>query len=128
MQDAKIKKRLTKSQLTTRREKIVSFIVLAIAALIFVFPLIYMLGTSFKSDLDLQMHPENIFPTPGQWTIKHYAGFFINSEGQLDNMPKWMFNSLWSTLVTFTSTGSVPSVFSSGVSSNRCRGIALPQE
>ena len=38
------------------------------------------------------------------------------------------FNSLWSTLVTFTSTGSVPSVFSSGVSSNRCRGIALPQE
>lgn len=100
MNGIQTKKRLTKSQLTARREKIVSFIVLAIAALAFVFPLIYMLGTSFKSDLDLQMHPENIFPTPGQWTIKHYAGFFINSEGQLDNMPKWMFNSLWSTAVT----------------------------
>ena len=94
------KKRLTKSQITARNEKIVSFIVLAFASLLFIFPLIYMLGTSFKSDLDLQMHPEKIFPTPGQWTLKHYAGFFINSEGQLDNMPKWMFNSLWSTSVT----------------------------
>ncbi len=94
------KKRLTKSQITARNEKIVSFIVLAFASLLFIFPLIYMLGTSFKSDLDLQMHPEKIFPTPGQWTLKHYAGFFINSEGQLDNMPKWMFNSLWSTGVT----------------------------
>lgn len=94
------KRRLTKSQVTTRNEKIVSFIVMAFAALLFVFPLIYMLGTSFKSDLDLQMHPEKIFPTPGQWTFKHYAGFFVNNEGQLDNMPKWMFNSLWSTAAT----------------------------
>lgn len=94
------KKRLTKSQRTARNEKIVSFIVMAIAAFLFVFPLIYMLGTSFKSDMDLNMHPEKIFPSPGQWTIKHYAGFFINSEGQLDNMPKWMFNSLWSTAAT----------------------------
>lgn len=62
MNGVKTKKRLTKSQLTARREKIVAFIVLAIAAFLFVFPLIYMLGTSFKSDLDLQMHPEKIFP------------------------------------------------------------------
>ncbi len=91
------KKRLTKSQLTERREKTVSFIVLAIAALLFVFPLIYMVGTSFKSDLDLQLHPERIFPSPGQWTLKHYNGFFITHSGELDNMPKWMFNSIWST-------------------------------
>lgn len=97
-------KKLTKSQLTARNEKIVSFIVLAFAALLFAFPLIYMLGTSFKSDLDLQMHPEKVFPSPGQWTLKHYAGFFINSEGQLDNMPKWMFNSLWSTGLTVVLT------------------------
>ncbi len=69
-------KKLTKSQLTARNEKIVSFIVLAFAALLFAFPLIYMLGTSFKSDLDLQMHPEKVFPSPGQWTLKHYAGCF----------------------------------------------------
>ena len=94
---AKTKKRLTKSQLTARREKTVAFIVLAIAAFLFIFPLIYMLGTSFKSDLDLQMHPEKIFPTPGQWTLKHYNGFFITHSGELDNMPKWMINSIWST-------------------------------
>lgn len=93
----KTKKRLTKSQLTARREKTVAFIVLAIAAFLFIFPLIYMLGTSFKSDLDLQMHPEKIFPTPGQWTLKHYNGFFITHSGELDNMPKWMINSIWST-------------------------------
>ncbi len=94
------KRRLTKSERTERREKIVSFIVLLIAAFLFVFPLIYMVGTSFKSDLELQLHPEKIFPSPGQWTIKHYTGFFINADGQLDNMPKWMFNSIWSTAAT----------------------------
>lgn len=100
MRSVNTKKRLTKSQITARREKIVSFIVLAIAAFLFVFPLIYMLGTSFKSELDLQTHPEKIFPTPGQWTLKHYTGFFITASGELDNMPKWMFNSIWSTAAT----------------------------
>lgn len=100
MKSSKTKKRLTKSQLTARREKTVAFIVLAIAAFLFVFPLIYMLGTSFKSDLDLQMHPEKIFPSPGQWTLKHYSGFFITVSGELDNMPKWMINSIWSTAAT----------------------------
>lgn len=100
MKDVHTKKRLTKSQLMQRREKTVSFIVLAIAAFLFVFPLIYMLGTSFKSDLDLQMHPEKIFPSPGQWTLKHYSGFLITAGGELDNMPKWMINSIWSTAAT----------------------------
>ncbi len=94
------KRRLTKSERTERREKIVSFIVLLIAAFLFVFPLIYMLGTSFKSDLELQLHPERVFPSPGQWTLKHYNGFFITASGELDNMPKWMFNSIWSTAAT----------------------------
>ena len=94
------KRRLTKSERIERREKIVSFIVLLIAAFLFVFPLIYMVGTSFKSDLELQLHPERVFPSPGQWTVKHYSGFFLNGDGQLDNMPKWMFNSIWSTAAT----------------------------
>lgn len=100
MRNVQGKKRLTKSQLTARREKIVSFIVLAIAAVLFIFPLIYMLGTSFKSDLELQLHPEKIFPSPGQWTLKHYTGFFITAGGELDNMPKWIINSIWSTAAT----------------------------
>ena len=90
----------TKSELTRRREKIVSFIILAIVCLVWILPIIYMIGNSFKSDMDLQMHPETLFPTSiSEWTFKHYDGFLIR-EGQLDNMPKWMFNSLWSTALT----------------------------
>ena len=85
------------------REKIVSFIVLLIAAVFFAFPLVYMLGTSFKSDLDLQLHPEKIFPSAGEWTLKHYTGFIVR-EGKIDNMPLWMLNSLWSSFANVALT------------------------
>lgn len=91
------KRPLTKSERIRRREKIVSFIVLSVASLLFLFPFIYMLGTSFKSDLDLQIHPETLLPSSGsEWTLKHYEGFIIR-DGKVDNMPFWIFNSLWST-------------------------------
>ena len=91
------KRQLTKSERIRRREKIVSFIVLSVASLLFLFPFIYMLGTSFKSDLDLQIHPETLLPSSGsEWTLKHYEGFIIR-DGKVDNMPFWIFNSLWST-------------------------------
>ncbi len=94
------KRRLTKSELTRRREKIVSFVVMFVISVIWVLPLIYMVGTSFKSDFDLQTHPEKLFPSDwSEWTLKHYTGFIVR-EGKIDNMPVWMFNSLWSTLAT----------------------------
>lgn len=94
------KRRLTKSELTRRREKIVSFVVMFVISVIWVLPLIYMVGTSFKSDFDLQTHPEKLFPSAwSEWTLKHYTGFIVR-EGKIDNMPVWMFNSLWSTLAT----------------------------
>lgn len=94
------KRRLTKSERTRRREKTVSFIVLFIVCVLFLIPLLYMIGTSFKSDLDLQLHPEKLFPSAwSEWTLKHYEGFIVR-EGKIDNMPVWMFNSLWSTLAT----------------------------
>lgn len=94
------KRRLTKSELTRRREKIVSFVVMFVISAIWVLPLIYMVGTSFKSDFDLQTHPEKLFPSArSEWTLKHYTGFIVR-EGKIDNMPVWMFNSLWSTLAT----------------------------
>lgn len=94
------KRRLTKSELTRRREKIVSFVVMFVISVIWVLPLIYMVGTSFKSDFDLQAHPEKLFPSArSEWTLKHYTGFIVR-EGKIDNMPVWMFNSLWSTLAT----------------------------
>ncbi len=98
------KRRLTKSERTRRREQIVSFIVMFIVSVIWVLPLIYMVGTSFKSDYDLQVHPEKLFPSSwSEWTLKHYEGFIVR-EGKIDNMPIWMLNSLWSTLATVALT------------------------
>lgn len=97
------KRRLTKSERNGRIEKTVSFICLAVFALIWVFPLVYMVGTSFKSELDLQLHPDSLFPSaPSEWTLKHYAGFFVGEDGALSGLPIWMLNSLWS---SFASVG-----------------------
>lgn len=94
------KRRPTKSERTKLKEKTVSFIVLLVVSFVWALPLLYMLGTSFKSDLDLQLHPEKIFPSAwSEWTLKHYFGFIVR-EGKVDNMPLWMLNSLWSTFAT----------------------------
>ena len=94
------KNKFNKSERVMRREKAIAFVVLFVAALFFAFPLIYMFGTSFKSDLDLQLHPETLFPSSwDQWTLKHYEGFLFR-EGKIDSMPIWMLNSLWSTFMT----------------------------
>lgn len=93
-------KRLTKSQRTRRREKTVSFIVLFVVAVIWAIPFLYMFGTSFKTDYELMTRPKSFFPSSlKNWTLKHYTGFIIR-DGELDNMPIWMFNSLWSTAAT----------------------------
>ncbi len=98
------KRRPTKSELTKRREKIVSFIVLFVISVLWALPLIYMVGTSFKSDYDLQANPDKLFPSSfSEWTLKHYTGFIVR-EGKIDNMPVWMLNSLWSTLATVALT------------------------
>ncbi len=94
------KRRRTKSERTSIREKAVSFVILLVISVLWLIPLLYMLGTSFKSDLDLQLHPEKLFPSDwSEWTIKHFYGFIIR-DGQIDNMPRWMLNSLWSTLAS----------------------------
>ena len=95
-----IKKRRTKSERTRLREKIVSFVILFAVSVLWLIPLLYMIGTSFKSDLDLQLHPEKLFPSAwSEWTLKHYYGFIIR-DGKIDNMPFWMLNSIWSTLLS----------------------------
>lgn len=94
------KGKYTKSQLTRRREKIISFIILFIVCLFWALPIVYMIGNSFKSDMDLQLNPQSLFPTSlSEFTFQHYDGFFMR-DGQIDNMPKWMLNSLWSTAAT----------------------------
>ena len=94
------KRRRTKSERTRLREKTISFIVLFLICFVWVLPLVYMLGTSFKSELDLQLHPDKLFPSAwSEWTLEHYFGFIVR-EGKIDNMPLWMLNSLWSTFAT----------------------------
>ena len=44
----KPKKTLSKSERTIRKEKTVSFVVLFIVTILWMLPLIYMVGTSFK--------------------------------------------------------------------------------
>ena len=46
---SKAKGKLTKSERTSRKEKIISFIVLFLVSVLFAFPLIYMIGTSLKT-------------------------------------------------------------------------------
>lgn len=100
----KNRKKLSKSERTIRREKIVSFVALFAICVLWSLPILYMVGSSFKSDLDLQMHPESIFPSaPSEWTLKHYKGFLFRN-GKIDNMPLWMLNSLWSALATVALT------------------------
>lgn len=72
--------------------KIISFIVLLILCVIWLFPLVYMLGTSFKDEVDILTNPTGIFPRPGHWTLENYTGFIIR-DGRIDNMPIWMMNS-----------------------------------
>ena len=71
----KPKKTLSKSERTIRKEKTVSFVVLFIVTILWMLPLIYMVGTSFKSDYDLQTNPSGLFPSAGQWTLAHYKSF-----------------------------------------------------
>lgn len=93
----KPKKTLSKSQRTIRREKTVSFIILFIVTLLWMLPVIYMVGTSFKSEYDLTTNPGKLLPSAGQWTLNHYKSFLsADSDAKIFY---WLGNSLWSTLL-----------------------------
>ncbi len=91
------KRRLTKSERTRRKEKTVAAVIIYAVTILWIIPLLYMLGQSFKNEYELMAYPSKFFPTSFKnWTLKNYTGFIIR-DGKIDNMPVWMFNSLWST-------------------------------
>lgn len=96
MQKTTSERRLTKSERTVLREKSISFVVMLIAAVIWLIPLLYMVGTSFKTTYDLETNPEGLFPSAGQWTLGWYRSFL--GGGGNYNVLYWLLNSLWSTL------------------------------
>lgn len=77
--------------------QIIAFAILLVVCILWAFPLIYMLGASFKTEQEIVLNPTGLFPSSweGFAGIDNYAGFIIR-EGKLDNMPKWMMNSLMS--------------------------------
>lgn len=77
--------------------QIIAFAILLVVCILWAFPLIYMLGASFKTKEEIILNPTGLFPSSweGFAGIDNYAGFIIR-DGKLDNMPKWMFNSLMS--------------------------------
>lgn len=96
MSSRKTGKLLSKSERTIRKEKTVSFIILFFVTLLWMLPLVYMVGTSFKSEYDLQTHPETLLPSSGEWTLAHYQSFLsADSDARIF---AWLGNSLWSAL------------------------------
>lgn len=78
------------------KSQIISFVILLVVCILWALPLIYMLGNSFKTKEEIIINPTGLLPSSleGFAGIDNYAGFIIR-EGQLDNMPKWMFNSIF---------------------------------
>lgn len=99
------KRRKTKSEKTIIREKTTSFIILFVFCVIWCIPFLYMIGTSFKSELDLQVHPELLFPSsPSEWTLNNYKGFLVQASGEAGYLIQWIFNSLWSSTASVVLT------------------------
>ena len=81
----------------TKSEKTISFIILFVFCFIWCIPFLYMIGTSFKSELDLQVHPELFFPSSAsEWTLNNYKGFLVQASGEAGYLIQWIGNSLWS--------------------------------
>lgn len=62
----------------TPRQKLVSYIVLIATAVIFLFPYLWMIGTSLKTNLDTLRRAQDIFTFPLQWQNYPTAFEYIN--------------------------------------------------
>lgn len=87
-------KSISKINANNFKSKLIAFIILSIVSFFWLLPLFYMLGMSFKTDVDIGMNPNRIFPTPGNWTLEHYSGFFKLKGSRIDDLPIWMINSI----------------------------------
>lgn len=91
---------LSKSERIKIKNKTISFVILFVICFIWIIPLLYMLGMSFKTTPDIIANPTQLFPDFGKWTFENYAGFFQMKDGHIDDLPLWMINSIVSTLIS----------------------------
>lgn len=78
--------------------KFASFIILLIVCFIWILPLVWMFGTSLKTDSELILNPLSLFPTMGV-NLEHYKAFFnfkatdANGAAGYFNIMVWVRNS-----------------------------------
>lgn len=90
---------LSKSEIESRKNKTISFLVLFVICFVWLVPFLVMVGTSLKTTEDIILNPIHLFPSKGEWTLQHYSGFIKTNNGTLDNLPLWMINSTVTTLL-----------------------------
>ena len=78
----------TKSTLSKKRSnkrmKMIAFIVCFIAALFWLLPIVYMLGTSLKTMEEIIVHPSRLWPTGNGFTFDNYKGFIMDITSNQD--------------------------------------------
>lgn len=72
MRNATLSIRKPKKWHKNRTAQIISFAILFCVSLIFLLPIIYMIGTSFRTATDISRNPDAIFPTAGGFTWGNY--------------------------------------------------------
>lgn len=72
-----------------KRRKMIAFVILLVICMVWLLPLLWGIGTSFKTNAEIQNNPIGIIPK--EWTLDHYRSLL----GKPD-MPvlRWMWNSL----------------------------------
>lgn len=76
--------------------QIIVIIILCIICLLWIFPLVYILLTSFRTDKSIMREGFQFFPT--KWTLSTYKLVLSNTSDA--PIAKWFFNSLTSSLIT----------------------------
>lgn len=64
-----------------KNAKIISFVILFIVSFIFLLPIFYMVGTSFKTSRDISFNPTKIFPSADGFTWSHYKEVLFDKQG-----------------------------------------------
>ncbi len=79
--------------------KILIYIFLAVMLIIILFPLVYVIASSFKTNVEIMANPERIFPE--KWTMDNYVAAWTSDVMRVGQM---LFNSIWFTVASVVIT------------------------
>src|SRR4051812_14851519 len=89
---------MVQSRFTRIFDALTTHLVLGLFALTFIFPVIYTLMTSFKSQGEVLTNPPTFFPST--WTTEGYQTLFFNSNLVRYHIPNTFINSVFSSILT----------------------------